>query len=196
MNNKFIVTFNDFNDSSRALTDTVTLGDSSTSGALSVSAQNTVSQHPFNHLDPLILNPYATFFTLALPTQGWSNRLKKHDPTTEEQSDYFENTFNNIVFKNHNPFQFMYSLEYNEDMANIHAHGVIHECHTHKELTLFKKELRKIFKIAPANRIAIKYYKTDELYLMRKYHYHLSNYDFKKQEYKNKVKTYYTSVKR
>ena len=89
----------------------------------------------------------------------------------------------------------MYSLEYNEDMANIHAHGVIQECHTISDLNLFKREVRKIFKLAPANRIAIKYYKTDEKYLHQKYHYHIGNIDYTHKP-KNKVKTYYTSVKR
>ncbi len=187
---KFIVNFTDHN-VSRGQTDTVTLGDS-----MSVCPHNLVSKHPFNHIEAMPKNPYATFFTLALPTMGWSNRMKKHNPSLEEQSEYFENNFNNIVIQNKHPFVFMYSLEYNEDMANIHAHGVIHECHDDVTFNKFKKELRKIFKIAPANRIAIKYYKTEELYLERKYQYHIGNYDFRNQKYKNKVHTYYTKVRR
>lgn len=191
--NKFIINFNNVSSTpGRALTDTVTLGDS----ILSVSAQNTVSQHPFKDVNLIIQNPYATFFTLALPTKCWSNRLNKHDPTTEEQSEYFETTFNNILIPNKEPFVFMYSLEYNEDMANVHAHGVIHRCGTNATLNKFKKELRKIFKIAPANRVAIKYYKTEDIHLNNKYHYHISNYDYRKKEYKNKVNNYYTRVAR
>ena len=90
----------------------------------------------------------------------------------------------------------MYSLEYNQDMANVHAHGVIHRCGTNVTLNKFKKELRKIFKIAPANRVAIKYYRTEDIHLNNKYHYHISNYDYRNKEYKNKVKNYYTRVAR
>lgn len=187
---KFIVNFSDHNPPSGANTDTVTLGDS-----MSVSAHNSITQHSFHDVSIIEQNPYATFFTLALPTNGWSNRTKKFNPSLEEQSEYFETNFNNIVFTNHNPFEFMYSLEYNEDMAHIHAHGVIHECHTEKELSLFKKEIRKIFKILPTNRIAIKYYKTDELYLNQKYHYHIGNMDYNHHT-KNKVKTTFTKVRR
>ena len=90
----------------------------------------------------------------------------------------------------------MYSLEYNQDMANVHAHGVIHRCGTNVTLNKFKKELRKIFKIAPANRVAIKYYRTEDIHLNNKYHYYISNYDYRNKEYKNKVKNYYTRVAR
>ncbi len=183
---KFIVNFSDHNVSS-GTNDTVTLGDS-----MSVSAHNQVLQHPFT--EKIAYNNYATFFTLALPTMGWSNRLKKHNPTLEEQSEYFENNFNNLVFSNKQPFNYMYSLEYNSDMANIHAHGVIHQAYC-PDIQRFKKELRKIFKIAPANRIAIKYYKTEPQYVPGKYKYHLTDKDYEDKN-KNKVHSYYTSVRR
>ena len=174
MNNKFIVTF-DNTSNGGALTDAVVLGDSRISDPLSVSAHNQVSHHPFPDVSLIEQDQYANFFTLALPTKGWKNRLKKHDPTIEEQTDYFEKTLNNIVIQNKHPFVFMYSLEYNEDMANIHCHGVIHECHDHVTMNKFKKEIRKIFKLAPSNRIAIKYYKTEPLFLNHKYHYHIGS---------------------
>lgn len=193
MKKQFIVTF-DSTSNSQALTDTVVLGDSRISDPMSVSAHNQVSHHPFSHIDNIEQDPYATFFTLALPTKGWKNRLIKHDPTLEEQKEYFENTLNNIIFNNTKPFEFRYSLEYNEDMANIHAHGVIQNV-SQANLNRFKKQMRKIFKLAPANRIAIKYYKTDNIYLKEKYHYHLGNIDYN-QNPKNKVNSYYTRVAR
>ncbi len=193
MKKQFIVTF-DSTSNSQALTDTVTLGDSRIFDPMSVSAHNQISHHPFNDVSLLWQDPYANFFTIALPTKGWKNRLKKHDPTLEEQSDYFEKTLNNIVFNNTDTFIFRYSLEYNEDMANIHCHGLIENV-THTDFNKFKKEIRKIFKIAPANRIAIKYYKTDHIYLNQKYHYHIGNIDYNHIT-KNKVKSYYTRVER
>jgi hypothetical protein len=189
MNNKFIVTFD-----SQGANDTVVLGDSRISDPLSVSPHNQVSHHPFTHVDNIEQDPYANFFTLALPTKGWKNRLPKHDPTIEEQKEYFETTLNNIIFNNTKPFVFRYSLEYNEDMANIHCHGVIQNV-SQANLNRFKKQMRKIFKLAPANRIAIKYYKTENIYLTEKYHYHLGNIDYNKQP-KNKVTSYYTKVAR
>lgn len=184
---KFIVNFNDHSTVRALNRDTVTLGDS-----MSVSAHNSVSQHPFT--EKIEYNPYATFFTLALPTNGWSNRTNKFNPSLEEQSEYFATNFNNLVISNKQPFTFMYSLEYNEDMANIHAHGVIHQ-YTNADFNRFKKELRKIFKLAPANRIAIKYYKTDSQFIEGKYKYHLTDKDYEDKN-KNKVHNYYTTVRR
>lgn len=190
MDEKFIITFQDHTQKSGANRDTVTLGDS-----MSVSPHTHVSEHVFTDVNQIEYNNYATFFTLALPTNRWSNRLKKHDPSLEEQIEYFKNNFNNIVFPNKQTFVFMYSLEFNEDMANIHAHGLIHEAASIAEINRFKKELRKIFKIPPANRIAIKYYKTESQNIINKYQYHIGNIDYK-QQLKNKVGSHYYTVKR
>ena len=80
-------------------------------------------------------------------------------------------------------------------MANVHAHGVIHESGSIADINRFKKEIRKIFKIPPANRIAIKYYQTESQNIYNKYQYHIGNIDYN-QQIKNKVGTQYYSVKR
>lgn len=185
--NKIIVNFD--NHIKRGQMDALHLGES-----ISICPQNSVSQHAFNTVNDIEHNVYATLFTLALPTQGWSNRLKKHNPTIEEQSDYFENNLNNIVFTNKNIFKFMYSLEYNADMANIHCHGVIHQS-TNADLNRFKKELRKIFKLSAANRVAVKYYKSEPQLIPIKYMYHLGDTNYHNSP-KDKVHSYYTSVSR
>ncbi len=187
---KFIINFSE-NTLSQGANRSAALGGTMPISALSL-VKTLATKH--NYDEEIIYNNYAVFFTLALPTMGWKNRLKKHNPTLEEQQEYFEKSFNLLSIPNKSPFVFMYSLEYNEDMANIHAHGVIHQ-YTNPDLQRFKKELRKSFKIDPHNRIAIKYYKTEYPYIESKYIYHLKDKDYNNQN-KNKVTNYYTSVRR
>ncbi len=170
---KFIINFSDITMSQGAN------GSAPLGGTLPISAHTLVKSlaTKHNYDEEIIYNNYAVFFTLALPTNGWKNRLKKHNPTCEEQKEYFESKFNNFQLPNKSPFIFMYSLEYNENMANIHAHGVIHQ-YTCPDLTRFKKQLRIIFKIDCHNRVAIKYYKTEHPYIPEKYIYHLKDKDY------------------
>lgn len=186
---KFIINF-DPQTVRRANVDTPTLG-----GSIPVSAPPLIANtHSYKQELPEV-NPYAVFLTLALPTNGWGNRVRKHDPSIEEQEKYFHSSFKKLFklssFKK--SFNFFYSLEYNSDFANIHAHGVIHQ-YSSTDLIKFKKQIRIIFKIISSNRIAIKYYKSHPQYALEKYQYHLLNIDYNLQP-KNKVKLEYYQLK-
>ncbi len=184
--NKFIVKFDDLTDSTARKFGCSTLG-----GSIPISAPQLMSTHSYSDF-PLDYNSYAVFFTIALPTNGWSHRLKKHNPTLEEQENYFKNTFNLLKLNNKQTFVYLYSLEFNSDMANIHAHGVVHR-YSNADLNRFKKSIRSAFKIISSNRVAIKYYKANPKYVEEKYIYHLLDRDYDLNK-KNKVKEEYYSV--
>lgn len=180
MKNKFIINFDDVTDGTARKFGCSTLG-----GSIPICAPQIIATYKYSDFK-IDYNPYAEFFTLALPTNGWANRLKKHNPTLEEQENYFKKTFNLLSIKNKQEFVYYYSLEYNADMANIHAHGVVHKYYS-ADLTRFKKSLRSAFKIISSNRVAIKYYRSHPKYVYEKYIYHLMDKDYDLNK-KNKVK--------
>lgn len=123
-----------------------------------------------------LVDPYKTYFTIALPPSSWRFIAKNELPTIDEQTNYINKTFNkNLKIK----ADIFYNFEINKDLERIHIHGVLCNKKNMNQLVLFKKIIRKILFIPSGNKVAIKTYqqskyKTEEKML----DYHLKGIDY------------------
>lgn len=123
------------------------------------------------------------YFTLAkgfspqtTTSKYWIDQFKETLKSKDKNNKTIKNLDINIAF----------NLEYHNDEITLHAHGMLwgNDEKTFKE---FKRNLRKSFKIAPQNRVAIKYYQNNNNNhtATDKIKYHLIS-----QDYNNKQKSY------